>query len=152
MSILGRQIPLRVVVIAVLALVVAAGGLVRAALPVWGPPAAALPTLWGQPSGGPGGRDIVLVARGMAFYLEGEPSTPNPTLRVNAGEHVRIVLRNRERGMVHDFAVPALQAVLDPVRWNEDGDVVFAAPASPGTYSYHCRPHAAMMNGKLIVE
>ena len=69
-----------------------------------------------------------------------------------AGERVRIVLRNRERGMVHDFAVPVLQAVLDPVRWNEDGDVVFSAPATPGTYRYHCRPHEAMMNGELIVE
>lgn len=164
MSILGRHIPLRLLVTAVLLLIVAGSVLVRAALPalgptsggarqsLWGPPSGgALQFLWGPPSGGPR-RDIVLVARGMAFYLESDPSTPNPTIEVKSGERVRIILRNRERGMVHDFAVPALQAALDPVRWNEDGDVTFAAPATPGTYSYLCRPHAAMMAGEIVVS
>ena len=159
MSLLGRHIPLRFLVTAVLMLVVAGGVLVRA-LPALGPaplgslwPSAdgVLQDWWGPPSAGPS-RDIVLVARGMAFYLESDSSTPNPAIQVKAGERVRIVLRNRERGMVHDFAVPAMQTALDPVRWNEDGDVTFTAPATPGTYPYLCRPHAAMMAGEIVVK
>ena len=149
MSILGRHIPLRILLMAVLVLTVAGGVLVRA-LP-WPPSAGALHDLWGPPSGGPA-RDIVLVARGMAFYLESDPSIPNPTIHVKAGERVRIVLRNRERGMVHDFAVPALQTALDPLRWNEDGELAFTAPSTPGAYPYVCRPHAAMMAGEIAVD
>lgn len=144
MSILGRHIPLRILVTVVLVLVVTGGVLVRAALPALGT------TLWWPPAGGPA-RDIVLVVRNMAFYLEDDPATPNPTIRLQPGERVRIVLRNVDRGMIHDFAVPALQTAVDAVRWNEEGDVVLAAPSSPGTYQYVCRPHEAMMNGKLIV-
>jgi plastocyanin len=88
----------------------------------------------------------------MAFYLESDPTTPNPAIHLKAGERVRIVLRNRERGMVHDFAVPAMQAALAPVRWNEDGEVALTAPSTPGAYSYFCRPHAAMMAGEVVVD
>jgi plastocyanin len=160
MSILGQHIPVRILLTAVLVLVVAGGVLVRA-LPALAPaplrvllgaPAAGgVQDWWGTASSSPR-RDIVLVARGMAFYLENDPSTPNPAIHVKAGERVRIVLRNRERGMVHDFAVPAVEAALDPVRWNEDGDVTFTAPSTPGTYSYLCRPHAALMRGLVIVD
>lgn len=97
-------------------------------------------------------RDITLVARGMAFYLESDPDTPNPTITVRAGERVRVILRNRDRGITHDFAVPAVSAALDQIGWNEDADVVFTAPATPGRYEYVCRPHLLMMRGTLIVE
>src|SRR5262249_19859201 len=40
-------------------------------------------------------REVRLVARGMTFYADGG-ATPNPTLRVKRGEHVRIVLRNED--------------------------------------------------------
>jgi plastocyanin len=138
MSIMGRHIPLRIVAIAVLLLIVVAGGVILPATGVW-PPAR-------SPE-----RQITLVARNMAFYLENDPSTPNPTIQVKPGERVRIVLQNRDRGMVHDFAVPALRAALDLVPWNEDGDVMFEAPARPGTYEYTCRPHAAMMRGTIVI-
>ena len=96
-------------------------------------------------------REIVLVVRGMAFYSEAQPGVPNPTLEVRAGERVRVVLRNDDRGLMHDFAVPVLNRGLDPIRWNETSEVIFTAPATPGSYEYVCRPHALMMRGRLEV-
>jgi plastocyanin len=99
----------------------------------------------------PAPREVTLVVRGMAFYLEGN-ELPNPTLTVNAGERVRVVLRNEERGIQHDFAVPAMRAALDPVGWNESSDATFVVPETPGVYDYWCRPHMTMMRGKIIVQ
>ena len=96
-------------------------------------------------------REVTLVVRGMAFYLEHDPTTPNPTIEVQAGEHVRIVLRNEDRGFTHAFAVPSLNTALDPINWNESDDVVIDVPRTAGTYEYICRPHALMMRGTLRV-
>jgi plastocyanin len=95
-------------------------------------------------------REIRLVVRDMAFYLEGD-SRPNPTIEVRAGERVRVVVRNDERGVNHDFAVPAVHAAVDTLRWNEQGEVTFEVPDVPGTYEYVCRPHLLMMKGTLRV-
>jgi plastocyanin len=97
-------------------------------------------------------REIRLVARGMAFYLETDPSTPNPTITVKAGERVRIVLRNEDRGFVHDFAVPAVDEAVDQVNWNQVSAATFDMPSSPGTYEYICQPHRLMMSGTLFVR
>ena len=97
-------------------------------------------------------REIRLVAKGMAFYLESDPSTPNPTITVDAGERVRIVLRNDDRGFVHDFAVPAIDEGLDQVGWNKTNSTTFDMPDASGTYRYICRPHELMMSGTLIVR
>lgn len=107
--------------------------------------------MWGPPSGG-AAREIRLVARDMAYYLESDPATRNPTLHVRPGERVRIVLVNDDRGMTHDVAVPAAQRALDAVDWQERGQMVFTAPATPGDYEYVCRPHASLnMRGTLRV-
>ena len=131
MSILGRRVSIRAVITLAAVLIVAA----------------LLPVTSKTPS-----REISLVARGMAFYLEGDPNTPNPTIRVSPGETVRLVLHNQDRGMTHDFAVPALDEALDPIDWDETEDVTFDVPETPGAYEYLCRPHMLMMRGKLIVE
>ena len=134
MSLLGREVRLNVstkVVAAIAGLV-----LLAALLPAWSSPPA---------------REIVLVARGMTFYLDGDPSRPNPTLEVKAGERVRVVLRNRDRGMTHDFAVPALAAAMNTLDWNESGEVTLDVPDTPGTYKYECRPHRLMMRGIIRV-
>ena len=96
-------------------------------------------------------REIRLVANGMAFYLDGA-RTPNPVLEARRGERVRIVLENGERGLTHDFAVPALGASLEPIRWRESGEVTFVTPDRPGTYEYVCRPHQLMMRGTIRVS
>jgi hypothetical protein len=99
----------------------------------------------------PAPREIALVVRGMAFYLE-DGGDPNPVIHLQAGERVRIVLRNEERGIQHDFASPAMRAALDPIGWNQSADVTFVVPDTPGTYDYWCRPHMLMMRGKIIVQ
>lgn len=134
MSVLGRHVSPRVVLALAAVLILAVGVLVSASGAIWGP-----------------SREIALVARGMAFYLNEEAGSPNPTITVARGERVRIRLRNQDRGMTHDFAVPALTTALDAIDWNEENEVVFTAPSSPGTYEYVCRPHRAMMRGRLIV-
>jgi plastocyanin len=131
MSILGRRVSIKVIAFVVVLLVV---GTMLAAVSR-------------TPS-----REITLVTRDMAFYLEDDPLTPNPTITVKASERVRIVLRNEERGIRHDFAVPALRAATNQIDWNEAADVAFDVPRQPGSYDYLCQPHAQMMHGRLVVQ
>ena len=131
MSIFGRRVSIRSVAALVVVLTVAA----------------LLPVMSRTPS-----REITLVVRGMAFYVDGDFDTPNPTIHVPAGETVRVVLRNEDRGMMHDFAIPALGEALDPIKGDESGDVTFEVPSTPGRYEYVCRPHLLMMRGTIVVE
>jgi len=95
-------------------------------------------------------REIVLVARDMAFYVSGT-SVANPEITVRPGESIRVLLKNEDRGMTHDFSVPAVKAATDSLAWNQMGEVTFEAPEKPGTYEYICRPHVLMMKGALKV-
>ena len=95
-------------------------------------------------------RVITLVVNDMTFYVEGRDD-PNPMIFVNPGERVRVVLKNQDRGVRHDFAVPASRAALDLVSWNQSSEMVFDVPDTPGKYDYWCRPHMTMMRGTLIV-
>jgi plastocyanin len=130
MSILGRKVPLKAIGAMALMMVFAA----------------LIPALSGTPN-----REIVLVVKGMSFYLEGDPLTPNPTLEIKTGERVRVLLHNQDRGMTHNFAVPAFDVDMDPMRWSESDAVVFVAPDAPGTYEYVCGPHRLMMRGTIRV-
>ena len=96
-------------------------------------------------------REVTLVARGMAFYLDNS-DRPNPTLTFKAGDRVRIVLRNQDRGINHNFVMPSVQAEFQPIGWNESADVVLTVPDTPGTYEYWCRPHMMMMKGTILVS
>lgn len=107
---------------------------------------ALLPALSSPPT-----REVTLVVRGMAFYLENDPQTANPVIDARAGERIRVVVRNQERGMTHDFAVKDLQAATKPITWNDSSDVVIDIPGHPGTYEYVCRPHSLMMRGEIRV-
>ena len=132
MSILGRKISGKVV--AALAAVMIVGAM--------------LPVMTETPVD----REITLVVRDMSFYLEGDAARPNPVITVRRGEHVRVVLKNDERGMTHDFALTALGAATDLLDWNEQDAVTFTAPDQPGTYQYVCNPHLLMMKGTLKVH
>jgi plastocyanin len=131
MSILGRQISTKVVA-------TVAGCLLLAAL---------LPAVTRTPT-----REVALVVKGMAFYLESDLTTPNPIIEVKAGERVRVVLRNQDRGLTHDFAVPVLGVVMNEVPWNQSDELVFDVPDEPGIYEYVCQPHRLMMRGTIRVS
>jgi len=131
MSIMGRRVSIRVVVLLAVCLIV--GTLI----PVMSRTEA---------------REIHLVVRDMAFYLADDPRTANPTIIVSAGETVRIVIRNDERGIRHDFALPIADASTRTLGWSEQGEVIVTVPSQPGTYEYVCRPHRAMMRGVIKVQ
>ena len=100
----------------------------------------------------PAPREVTLVARGMAFYLE-NGDQPNPTLTFKPGDRVRIVLRNEDRGFQHNFVMPSVRkAEFQPIGWNQTADVVLTVPEAPGIYEYWCRPHMMMMRGQIIVQ
>ena len=100
---------------------------------------------------GSGPREIRIVVRDMAFYLEGQ-TDPNPTLHVRAGETVRLVLRNADEGMTHDFAIPAWKAATKRIEEGEEAAVTFRAPDQPSSQTYKCQPHSKMMQGTILVE
>ncbi len=96
-------------------------------------------------------REITLVAKQMAFYVEGD-SSPNPVIRLKPGERVRFTLRNEDRGVEHDFTIRALGVATGTLRTAERGSVVFEVPKRIGEYRYTCKPHAKMMAGTVTVE
>ena len=95
--------------------------------------------------------EIHLVVRDMTYYIEGS-SDPNPTLTVRRGEQVKVMLRNEEAGMTHDFGVRAWNARTARLDYREQGVVQFQAPDQPGLGTYACTPHAEMMQGTIRVE
>jgi plastocyanin len=131
MSIMGRRIPIRVVALVAVCLIV--GTLI----PVMSRSEA---------------REIHLVVRDMAFYLADDPRTANPTITVRAGETVHLVVRNDDRGLKHDFALPIADASTKTLAFGEQGAVTLRAPSRPGTYEYVCRPHRVMMRGLIKVQ
>lgn len=97
-------------------------------------------------------REINLVARDMAFYLsDATQAGPNPTLRLKAGEQVRITLRNQDPGIKHTFAVKAWKLVVTPFRGHGGGSVLVRAPQRLGRYDYVCIPHPTLMAGVIEV-
>ena len=99
---------------------------------------------------GPGAREIVLEARQMTFYLEGS-DVPNPTLVVEPGEEIRVVVRNQEPGVTHAFGIASLGASVDRIEPGSTARLSFRAPLEPGRHEYVCQPHAQMMRGVLLV-
>jgi plastocyanin len=131
MSIMGRRVPIRVVLLVAVCLIV--GTLI----PVMSRSEA---------------REIHLVVRDMAFYLAEDPQTANPTITVRAGETVHLVVRNEDRGLKHDFALPIADASTRTLSFGEQGEMTLTVPSQPGTYEYVCRPHRAMMRGVINVQ
>ena len=99
---------------------------------------------------GPAPREIRLVGRNTTFYLEGS-ADPNPILRVKPGETVRIVFRNVDAGMRHDFTIPDWDVESNVVAGLGETAVTFTAPAR-GRVEYNCTPHATVMKGTIAVE
>ena len=60
-------------------------------------------------------REIRLVARGMAFYVDGQ-AIANPVVHVRPGERVRITVRNVTAGFLHDLAIDSLNVATAPAQ------------------------------------
>ena len=95
-------------------------------------------------------REITLVTRDMAFYLEGG-NTPNPVLTMGAGETVRVVLRNEDVGIAHNFEVGAWGQDVPAVERGSSTSALIDAPDRPGRHVYVCGPHSALMRGIINV-
>jgi plastocyanin len=99
----------------------------------------------------PAPREVMLVARDMVFYLEGS-ETPNPTIQLAAGEDVRLVLRNDDPGITHQFAIADWQIESSTIKGKGTTTVLLHAPDEPGRHAYVCSPHASMMTGTIEVR
>jgi plastocyanin len=97
-----------------------------------------------------GPRTIVLVARDMAF-VTGPTSAPNPPIELRAGERIRLVIQNQDRGMKHDLAIRALGLRTRTVDYGESDALVLTVPKQPGTLEYLCSFHPFLMRGSLVV-
>jgi len=96
-------------------------------------------------------REIRIVARGMTFYLDGG-TEPNPVLRVRRGEYVRLVFRNEDAGMKHDFTVPDWGVETKALSGRGETSISFRVPEAARAGIYACTPHSTSMRGTLALE
>jgi plastocyanin len=96
-------------------------------------------------------RDVHIVIRDMAFYLDGQGEA-NPTLVFRAGERVRLFVRSEDAGMDHDFVVRTWKVRSNTVHGRGETAVTIKVPRETGIEAYHCTPHAAKMRGTIRVE
>ena len=96
-------------------------------------------------------REVRLVVRDMTYYLEGQKD-PNPTLKFRAGERLRLVLRNEDYGMEHDFTVRAWDVAIPTVEGKGANSVTFTVPHLRGAHAYSCTPHPSSMRGVIEIE
>ena len=114
--------------------------------------AALLPIVAASRGGDPAPRELRIVAKDMTFYVDGE-QTANPTLRFKAGEHIRLVLRNEDAGMTHDFVIKEWDVATETLTDKGAEDtVVFRVPKQRASTAYQCSPHSEMMRGSVRVD
>lgn len=99
-------------------------------------------------------RQIVIVAKDMAFTAPGQPNGDqiNPTIILAPGERVSIVLRNEDRGMRHDFVIEELGLATAVLSAGNSATLTFTAPLKKGVYTYLCTLHAWTMRGRIVVQ
>lgn len=93
--------------------------------------------------------EIRVVAKNMTYYADGT-ADPNPPIRLVPGEQVRVTLRNEDRGMLHDFGIPAFGVGTGVVEFGTEKSFVFKVPETPSSATYICTPHSAMMWGRIL--
>jgi plastocyanin len=96
-------------------------------------------------------RDVHLVIRDMAFYLDGVGEA-NPTLTFRRGERVRLILKSEDAGMEHDFVVSNWKVATRPIQGRGEQTLTIKIPKRVGTDTYFCTPHAGKMRGTIVVE
>ena len=95
-------------------------------------------------------REIVMVARDMAFYLAGG-SEPNPRIRLTAGEEVRFNFSNLDYGFKHNLVIDGLGIETAYLEADESTIISVRAPKQVGHQPYICFPHREMMQGMIEV-
>lgn len=96
-------------------------------------------------------REVRVRVRNMAFYLDNDSRSPNPVIRVTAGERIRLSLVNDDPGFDHDLAIGAWDVRTPMLRGEGRASVVVRVPEKPGSFTYVCTLHAAMMRGTIEV-
>jgi plastocyanin domain-containing protein len=97
-------------------------------------------------------REIVLIAKDVAFRNAGEAEPANPTIVLKQGETVRLTLINREPGQVlHCFSIAGLGVKTSRILATGESETLSFSPAEKGVFSYACLMHP-MMAGKILVE
>ena len=96
-------------------------------------------------------RDVHIVIRDMAFYLDGK-GDPNPTLVFRSGESVRLFVRSEDAGMDHDFVVKKWKVQSNTLNGRGETAVTIKVPREAATETYFCTPHARKMRGTIRVE
>jgi plastocyanin len=96
-------------------------------------------------------REVVLLAKEMAFVLADDPETMNPALTFEPGERVRLMVKNEAPGLRHDLVIPAWGVAVEPIGFGERTAVTFTVPPDGARVEYYCRPHASMMRGLVNV-
>ena len=99
-------------------------------------------------------REIVLVARDMAFTraAPGNRARRNPPLGLRSGERIRLVVRNEDRGSVHDLVLEGIGLRTRVLKYGESDALVFQVPEREGTGWYACSFHTRMMRGRLVIQ
>jgi hypothetical protein len=96
-------------------------------------------------------REVRLTVREMTYYVDGS-TEPNPTLVFRAGEKVRVILKNEDAGMDHDFTVPTWDVKSKLLEGRGETKFVIKVPKKRGDQTYLCTPHSKMMRGTIHVE
>jgi hypothetical protein len=92
--------------------------------------------------------EIRVVAKNMTYYADGT-TDPNPPIRLIPGEQVRLTFRNEDRGMLHDFGIPAFGVGTGVIEFGTEKSIVFKVPDSASSATYICAPHSVMMSGTI---
>src|SRR5687768_4317310 len=96
-------------------------------------------------------RDVRLVIRDMAYYLDGKGEA-NPTLYFRRGERVRLFVVSEDAGMEHDFVVRPWNVATKTIEGRGEDEITIRVPKRPGIDTYFCTPHAGKMRGTVVVE
>jgi len=96
-------------------------------------------------------REVLIAVYQMAFYLGEDRSSPNPVIRVAPGERIRLTLISEDPGFDHNFVVGAWHLTTSMLHGEGTTSRVFQAPREPGTATYVCSLHEAMMKGTIVV-
>jgi len=99
-------------------------------------------------------REVILVARGMAFTYpsSAQQERPNPALTFKAGEGIILVFRNQDQGMLHNLRIHRLGLETPILAYGESAKLTFTVPDETGTDKYSCTLHSLIMTGRIVIE